>query len=387
MALFDFIKKRENPSSQLPTFQNYGQSPESFSNFQFSRGENTQNSGFDGKNPQNGIRVATDQSLSASPSPQRETINANIDYNSILQDEEQRYGGINPQSNRSYEDTIASIIKKSYKNKEENTKRARAADFWGSLANLFGQTVAASMGSRTIAPVTSNTQSYNNAILNIKNGYEDAMLNYTLANAKANQAAKAQADKINLQFERDKAMAELNAKLKGGLIDKQEAANLKMQIQKAKDAKELQQLRDKASMQRTEYAQQSQNQRAERGDQAAMEREKFRQQEITKRNGSTGTSTSKKKKKYPVMKFGSSGETYDMNKDTDVARMYNKGVEIGYFPEPIIDSTSNKGMTVDDMREAILTATDQKRNVKRPARKTIEGFSTSSGNKKTIEGF
>ena len=38
MGLFDFIKK--NPSvdtSRLPEFENYGQSPESFSNFQFSR--------------------------------------------------------------------------------------------------------------------------------------------------------------------------------------------------------------------------------------------------------------------------------------------------------------------------------------------------------------
>ena len=44
MGLFDFIKK--NPSadtSNLPRFENYGQSPESFSNFQFSRNENTIN--------------------------------------------------------------------------------------------------------------------------------------------------------------------------------------------------------------------------------------------------------------------------------------------------------------------------------------------------------
>ena len=184
-------------------------------------------------------------------------------------------------------------------------------------------------------------------------------------------------------------MAEINANLKAGLIDKQAAANQTMQVQKAKDAKELQQLRDKASMQRTQYTQQSQNQRAERGYQAAMEREKFRQQEITKRNGSTG---SKKKKKYPVMKFKSSGKTYDLNDDADVARMYNKGLEIGFFDNNLLSDE----MTVDDMRQAILTATDQTRNVNETAnnhenkKKTIEGFSTSSAantNKKTIEGF
>lgn len=241
--------------------------------------------------------------------------------------------------------------------------------------------------SKNFSPVTTNTSYYNQALDKLRNSYDQSMLNYSLANAKADRDARLQANKIQLQFDKDKALAEINANLKGGLIDKQAAANQRMQVQKAKDAKELQQLRDKASMQRTQYTQQAQNQRAERGDQAAMEREKFRQEEITRRNGSSTTTSGGGRKKYPVMKFGSSGETYDMNKDTDVARMYNRGVEIGYFPEPMIDSTSNKGMTVDDMREAILTATDQKRNVKQPARKTIEGFSNSAGNKKTIEGF
>lgn len=366
MGLFDFVKKKESvDTSVLPRFDNYGQSPESFSNFQFSRSENPENSSnqvqFPGKSASEEVRSATNEVMSK---PQE-------NLSSL-----QQYNG---------EDVFAQLLKKNYEENEASLKRQRAADFWGNFSKLFGQTVASSKGARNFSPVTTNTSYYNQALDKLRNSYVQSMLNYTLANAKADRDAKAQADKINLQFERDKALAEINANLKEGLIDKQSAANQRMQVQKAKDAKELQQLRDKASMQRTQYAQQSQNQRAERGDQAAMEREKFRQQEITKRNGKSGTG---RKKKYPVMKFGSSGETYDMNKDTDVARMYNKGVEIGYFPEPMIDPTSNKGMTVDDMREAILTATDQKRNVKQPARKTIEGFSTSSAaNKKTIEGF
>lgn len=369
MGLFDFVKKKESvDTSVLPRFDNYGQSPESFSNFQFSRSENPENSSnqvqFPGKSASEEVRSATNEVMSK---PQENLSSP------------QQYNG---------EDVFAQLLKKNYEENEASLKRQRAADFWGNFSKLFGQTVASSKGARNFSPVTTNTSYYNQALDKLRNSYVQSMLNYTLANAKANQAAKAQADKINLQFERDKALAELNAKLKGGLIDQQTAANLKLQIQKAKDAKELQQLRNEGNMQTTRYVQNAQDKRTDKKIEADMKKEQYRQQEITKRNGSTGTSTSKKKKKYPVMKFGSSGETYDMNKDTDVARMYNKGVEIGYFPEPMIDPTSNKGMTVDDMREAILTATDQKRNVKQPARKTIEGFSTSSAaSKKTIEGF
>ena len=366
MGLFDFIKK--NPSvdtSNLPRFENYGQSPESFSNFQFSRNENTINATnptkFSGKSASEEVRSATDTAMSK---PQ-ENLNSPQQYNG--------------------EDVFAALLKKNYEENEASLKRQRAADFWGNFAKLFGQTVASSAGARNFSPVNTNTAYYNQALDKLRNSYTQSMLNYSLANAKADRDAKLQADKINLQFKRDKALAELNAKLKGGLIDQQTAANLKLQIQKAKDAKELQQLRIEGNMQTTRYVQNAQDKRTDKKIEADMKKEQYRQQEITKRNGSTGTSTSKKK--YPVMKFGSSGETYDMNKDTDVARMYNKGVEIGYFPEIMPDPTSNKGITIDDMREAILTATDQKRNVKQPARKTIEGFSNSAGNKKTIEGF
>lgn len=374
MGLFDFVKKKESvDTSVLPRFDNYGQSPESFSNFQFSRSENPENSSnqvqFPGKSASEEVRSATNEVMSK---PQENLSSP------------QQYNG---------EDVFAQLLKKNYEENEASLKRQRAADFWGNFSKLFGQTVASSKGARNFSPVTTNTSYYNQALDKLRNSYVQSMLNYTLANAKADRAAKAQTDKINLQFERDKTLAELNAKLKGGLIDQQTAANLKLQIQKAKDAKELQGIRDKASMQRTQYAQQSQNQRAERGNQAAMEREKFRQQEITKRNGKSGTG---RKKKYPVMKFKSSGKTYDLNDDADVVRMYNKGLEIGFFGKSGISNLLSDEMTVDDMRQAILTATDQTRNVNETAnshenkKKTIEGFSTSSAantNKKTIEGF
>lgn len=374
MGLFDFVKKKgtEN-SSGLPKFENYGQSPESFSNFRFSRNENSKNASnqvqFPGKSASEEVRSATNEVMSK---PQE-----NLSF-------PQQYTG---------EDVFAQLLKKNYEANEESLKRLRAADFWGNFAKLFGQTASSAAGARIFSPVTTNTSYYNQALDKLRNSYDQSMLNYSLANAKADRDARLQANKIQLQFDKDKALAEINANLKGGLIDKQAAANQRMQVQKAKDAKELQQLRDKASMQRTQYTQQAQNQRSERGNQAAMEREKFRQQEITKRNGKSGTG---RKKKYPVMKFKSSGKTYDLNDDADVARMYNKGLEIGFFGKSGISNLLSDEMTVDDMRQAILTATDQTRNVNETAnshenkKKTIEGFSTSSAantNKKTIEGF
>lgn len=370
MGLFDFIKK--NPSvdtSNLPRFENYGQSPESFTNFQFSRNENTINATnptkFSGKSASEEVRSATDTAMSK---PQ-ENLNSPQQYNG--------------------EDVFAQLLKKNYEENEASLKRQRAADFWGNFSKLFGQTVASSKGARSFSPVTTNTSYYNQALDKLRNSYVQSMLNYTLANAKADRAAKAQADKINLQFKRDKAMAELNAKLKAGLIDQQTAANLKLQIQKAKDDKELQQLRNEGNMQTTRYVQNAQDKRTDKKIEADMKKEQYRQQEITKRNGSSGSSGKKKNKTYPKMKFGSDGDlTYDLNKDTDVARMYNEGVRIGYFPEPINDSTK-KGMTIDEMREAILTSTDDVRPIRRTGKKTIEGFSSSSekNNKKTIEGF
>ena len=373
MGLFDFIKKNPSDTSNLPRFENYGQSPESFSNFQFSRNENTINATnptkFSGKSASEEVRSATDTAMSK---PQ-ENLNSPQQYNG--------------------EDVFAALLKKNYEENEASLKRQRAADFWGNFAKLFGQTVASSAGARNFSPVNTNTAYYNQALDKLRNSYTQSMLNYTLANAKANQAAKAQADKINLQFKRDKALAELNAKLKGGLIDQQTAANLKLQIQKAKDDKELQQLRNEGNMQTTRYVQNAQDKRTDKKIEADMKKEQYRQQEITKRNGKSGTG---RKKKYPVMKFKSSGKTYDLNDDADVARMYNKGLEIGFFGKSGISNLLSDEMTVDDMRQAILTATDQTRNVNETAnshenkKKTIEGFSTSSSantNKKTIEGF
>ena len=352
MGLFDFIKK--NPSvdtSRLPEFENYGQSPESFeksggeykwtSNFQFSRSNQ-------GVKPD---KTKVEQPVI--PVSSAEQVRAAT--NQAMQEQTEK-------KPTTPDDVFTALLRERYQESEDSLKRQRAAEFWGNLANLFGQTVSSAAGARMFSPIKSNTQQYNQAIDRLRDSYNDTLLNYNLSTARAERAAKAEQDKINLKFERDKAIAEIQANLKAGLIDKQKAADLEKQARKAKDAKDLEGVKNDFRMKLARYNQGAATGRTKMNNEAAMEREKYRQQEIAKRNGNAGSSSGKKKK-YPKMKFGHDGAvTYDLNKDTDVARMYNEGVRIGYFPQQFNDPTK-KGMTIDDMREAILTATDDKRPV------------------------
>ena len=183
-----------------------------------------------------------------------------------------------------------------------------------------------------------------------------------------------------MKADKDRMLAELNASIKAGLMDKQTAADLTKQAQKANDAKALQKVKDKAA-----------SARAAMNNKAAMEREKYRQGEITKRNGTSGNKGKKGKVTYPVVRFGKNGVQRDLNKPEDVAKMYNEGVEIGYFPEIVNMDTSNP-TTIDDMREVIMTSIDNKRDITgnyEKERKTIDGFGSSSktNTKKKIEGF
>lgn len=357
MGLFDFIKK--NPSvdtSRLPEFENSGQSPESFSNFTFSRGI------VDRNGPSNEIQEATRSQLARNGIqlyPEKPKEESSSELVRSATDTSMMKTDFQPKSSS---DVFEELLRKRYQESEDSLKRQRAAEFWGNLANLFGQTVSSAAGARMFSPIKSNTQQYNQAIDRLRDSYNDTLLNYNLYTARAERAAKAEQDKINLKFERDKAIAEIQANLKAGLIDKQKAADLEKQARKAKDAKELEGVKNDFRMKLARYNQGAATGRTKMNNEAAMEREKYRQQEIAKRNGNAGSSSGKKKK-YPKMKFGHDGAvTYDLNKDTDVARMYNEGVRIGYFPQQFNDSTK-KGMTIDDMREAILTATDDKRPV------------------------
>lgn len=346
MGLFDFIKK--NPSvdtSRLPEFENYGQSPESFSNFQFSRSNQ-------GVKPD---KTKVEQPVT--PVSSAEQVRAAT--NQAMQEQTEK-------KPTTPDDVFTALLRERYQESEDSLKRQRAAEFWGNLANLFGQTVSSAAGARMFSPIKSNTQQYNQAIDRLRDSYNDTLLNYNLSTARAERAAKAEQDKINLKFERDKAIAEIQANLKAGLIDKQKAADLEKQARKAKDAKELEGVKNDFRMKLARYNQGAATGRTKMNNEAAMEREKYRQQEIAKRNGNAGSSSGKKKK-YPRMKFGQDGILYDLNNDTDVARMYNEGIVIGYFPKDL------DKMTIDEMRQAILTSTDDVRKVSSNRKKTSSG--------------
>lgn len=346
MGLFDFIKK--NPSvdtSRLPEFENYGQSPESFSNFQFSRSNQ-------GVKPD---KTKVEQPVT--PVSSAEQVRAAT--NQAMQEQTEK-------KPTTPDDVFTALLRERYQESEDSLKRQRAAEFWGNLANLFGQTVSSAAGARMFSPIKSNTQQYNRAIDILRDSYNDTLLNYNLSTARAERAAKAEQDKINLKFERDKAIAEIQANLKAGIIDKQKAADIEKQARKAKDAKELEGVKNDFRMKLARYNQGAATGRTKMNNEAAMEREKYRQQEIAKRNGNAGSSSGRKRK-YPKMKFGQDGILYDLNNDTDVARMYNEGIVIGYFPKDL------DKMTIDEMRQAILTSTDDVRKVSSNRKKTSSG--------------
>ena len=348
MALFDFIKKKpENPASNLPTFQNSGQSPESFSNFQFSEAENVnlspqkpQNHGFrqnyqaewqrtpyvsvQQKDPSQEIRTATNQAMQAK---------AENPVAKKVQDGE---------------DVFKALLDSRYKEDEASLKRQRAAEFWGNVANLFGQTVSSAAGARIFQPIKSNTQQYNAALDKLRDSYNDTLLNYTLFNAKADRASKAEQEKIQLQFERDKALAEIKANLDAGLIDRRTAGTLAAQAQKATQAKVLQKIKDDAAMKRARYNQGAATARTQMTNDAAMQREVLRQNRLDGRSGSGN-----KKEKYRRIRFSDSDKYYDINRSSEVAEMYNEGVRRGYY-RPIMDNDTNNPTTIENMRQIIL---------------------------------
>ena len=368
MGLFDYIKKKPDPvdTSRLQRLGNYGESPGSSLNFQFSRVQN-QNSGQ--KYP-SGVDFKPENQVEQR-NPVEEINNAANEINRQKSVADRVKDG---------EDVFKALLDQKYQSGEESIKRQRAAEFWGNLANLFGQTVSSAAGARIFQPIKSNVPAYNQALDRLRDGYNDTLLNYSLANAKADREARLQQETIRLKADKDRMLAELNASIKAGLMDKQTAADLTKQAQKANDAKALQKVKDKAA-----------SARAAMNNKAAMEREKYRQGEITKRNGTSGTKGKKEKVTYPVVRFGKNGVQRDLNKPEDVAKMYNEGVEIGYFPEIVNMDTSNP-TTIDDMREVIMTSIDNKRDITgnyEKERKTIDDFGSSSktNTKKKIEGF
>lgn len=133
------------------------------------------------------------------------------------------------------------------------------------------------------------------------------------------KAASAAAD---LKYQREITMQKINHAFQMGMLDLRSKNDLEKQAVGAKNQKELLALGHKYKLEEI----------------AAGKKDP--------------TKKTTKKTNYPKMRFeGPNGETkyYDMNEDTQVAKMYNEGVRAGYFKE--IDG---KQPTVKQMRDKII---------------------------------
>lgn len=312
MGLFDYIKKKPDPvdTSRLPRLGNYGESPGSSLNFQFSRVQN-QNSGQ--KYP-SGVDFKPENQVEQR-NPVEEINNAANEINRQKSVADRVKDG---------EDVFKALLDQKYQSGEKSIKRQRAAEFWGNLANLFGQTVSSAAGARIFQPIKSNVPAYNQALDRLRDGYNDTLLNYSLANAKAEREARLQQENIRLKADKDKLLAEFKASLQAGLIDKQTEADLNKIAARAKNDEELKKI---------EYKYKKLLNAA--NNEAARKLEEYRQGEITKRNGTSGTKG--KKTKLPILTFktkdGRKSKSYDPNDDLELLQYYRDGVDLGIFKD------------------------------------------------------
>lgn len=312
MGLFDYIKKKPDPvdTSRLPRLGNYGESPGSSLNFQFSRVQN-QNSGQ--KYP-SGVDFKPENQVEQR-NPLEEINNAANEINRQKSVADRVKDG---------EDVFKALLDQKYQSGEESIKRQRAAEFWGNLANLFGQTVSSAAGARMFQPIKSNVPAYNQALDRLRDGYNDTLLNYSLANAKADREARIQQETIRLKADKDKLLAKFKASLQAGLIDKQTEADLNKIAARAKNDEELKKIEYKYKMLLNAA-----------NNEAARKLEEYRQGEITKRNGTSGTKG--KKTKLPILTFktkdGRKSKSYDPNDDLELLQYYRDGVDLGIFKD------------------------------------------------------
>ena len=84
-------------------------------------------------------------------------------------------------SEPSDDDILSTLLDTNYKKSENDIKRQRASEFWGNLANLAGQTFAASQGARQFEPLKDNTAAYNDQLSRLRQNYNSARVNLHLS--------------------------------------------------------------------------------------------------------------------------------------------------------------------------------------------------------------
>jgi len=208
------------------------------------------------------------------------------------------------------DDVFKRLLDKQYKTSENDLKKRRAADFWGNLATVAGQTFASSRGARQFTPIKANTEFYNDKLSQLKNWRNQVDLNKTLTDYQNEFLLQRDKAKQIYDYNKQVALAQIKSQLEGGLIDKRTAANLELQVQKAKDNKELEGVRQKnrlhladknnnAAMARTSVAQQHADSRAQlaHGDENGKNNESI----VVNRNGQKVAVSYPKSKRGAVM--------------------------------------------------------------------------------------
>ena len=194
------------------------------------------------------------------------------------------------------EDPYRVLLEQNYNDNKSYLERKRKAALLGDIAQIFGQSAALGIGARQFAPVKSDVPKYNNALDNIITGYNGKKLNLTLSDIKAERDADIQTQKIQLEFEKDRTLAEIKSKLEGGLIDQRAARELEILVKKAENAKELEGIKSNNAWNLAQYKEVQaavRNQQNNETRKAIAEENNQTRRELANAKGSSSSSSGK----------------------------------------------------------------------------------------------
>lgn len=215
------------------------------------------------------------------------------------------------------QDPFAVLLERNYNEDRAALERQRKAEVLGNLATVFGQSIASAAGARQFKPVQSNVAAYNNALDKLRQNYNNTLANYALTEARADRNAEIAAQQAELKFAKDVALAELKNKQQMGLLTARQVFDDAQRIAKAKDARELEEYRQKAISDRAKYSAAASAARQAASDEAAMERAKL--------NAKNKKSGSSKVRTIRVMNEDGTEETieYDESKQGAIISLYD----------------------------------------------------------------
>lgn len=216
------------------------------------------------------------------------------------------------------QDPFAALLQKNYQEDEASLKRQRNAEVLGNIASVLSQGALSLAGARQFKPIQNNTQAYNSALDKLRQNYNNTLANYTLQQAREDRAAELANKEAEFKFQRDAALAELKYKQEQGILSAKQAFDEAQRINKAKDAQELERLRQKGEMDRAKYNAGVRASLQDKSDKAAMERKKY---EVANKGGSQSGERSIR------LKYDDGTEetvTYDKSMEGAISSLYER---------------------------------------------------------------